>query len=51
MKNTRIFIDELDKQEFVIIDNGDDSFTSMPKSTYDALQAEATKVVDETAPE
>ena len=26
--------------EHAIIDHGDESFTSMPKSTYDAMQAE-----------
>lgn len=36
-----------------IIDRGNEEFTSMLKSTYDAIQAEAKapKVVDETAPE
>jgi hypothetical protein len=37
--------------EHAVIDHGNEQFTSMPKSTYDELQAEATKVVDETAPE
>jgi len=27
--------------EHVIIDNGNDTFTSMPKSSYDELQAKA----------
>jgi hypothetical protein len=39
--------------EHVVIDHGNGEFTSMPKSTYDELQAEAKapKVVDEAAPE
>jgi hypothetical protein len=37
--------------EHAVIDHGNEQFTSMPKSTYDELQAEATKVVDEAAPE
>jgi hypothetical protein len=37
--------------EHAIIDHGNEEFTSMLKSTYDELQAEATKVVDEAAPE
>ena len=37
--------------EHAIIDRGNGEFTSMHKSTYDELQAEATKVVDEAAPE
>jgi hypothetical protein len=41
------------EQEHAIIDRGNEEFTSMLKSTYDAQQAElnATKVVDEAAPE
>ena len=38
------------EQEYAVIDRGNEEFTSMLKSTYDELQAEATKVVDETAP-
>jgi hypothetical protein len=36
------YINSLDKteKEYVIIDNGDGSQTSMLKSTYDAMQAE-----------
>ena len=39
--------------EHAIIDRGNGEFTSMLKSTYDAIQAEAKapKVVDEAAPE
>ena len=42
--------------EHAIIDHGNEQFTSMLKSTYDAQQAEqkpakAPKVVDETTPE
>ena len=41
------------EQEHAIIDRGNEEFTSMLKSTYDELQAEAKtpKVVDEAAPE
>jgi hypothetical protein len=35
--------------EHAIIDRGNGEFTSMLKSTYDELQAEASKVVDEAA--
>lgn len=38
MENIKIFVDELDGSEHVIIDNEDGSFTSMLKSTYDAMQ-------------
>ena len=40
-------------EEHAIIDRGNGEFTSMLKSTYDQLQAEAitSKVVDETTPE
>ena len=37
--------------EHAIIDRGNGEFTSMLKFTYDELQAEASEVVDETAPE
>jgi hypothetical protein len=42
---------EVDGEIHAIIDHGNEQFTSMLKSTYDELQAEASKVVDETAPE
>jgi len=35
--------------EYAIIDRGNEEFTSMLKSTYDELQAETPKVVDEAA--
>ncbi len=41
MKNTRDFIDEITGAQYVIIDRGNDEFTSMPKSTYDEQQAQA----------
>ena len=49
-KVTFITINEI---EHAIIDRGNGEFTSMLKSTYDELQAEAKapKVVDEAAPE
>jgi hypothetical protein len=45
------YIKDAEGNEHAIIDHGNEQFTSMLKSTYDALQAEATKVVDEAAPE
>jgi hypothetical protein len=48
-------IDPITEQvtEHAIIDRGNGEFTSMLKSTYDAIQAEleTPKVVDEAAPE
>jgi hypothetical protein len=40
MENTKLFIDELDGSEHIIIQTGENAFISMPKSTYDAMQAE-----------
>jgi hypothetical protein len=40
MENVTYFIDELDGNEHAIIDRGNGEFTSMLKSTYDAMQAE-----------
>jgi hypothetical protein len=40
MDNVKYFTDELDGTEYAVIDNADGSFTSMLKSTYDAMQAE-----------
>jgi hypothetical protein len=55
MENIKIIEVEtpLGIQEHVVIDRGNNEFTSMLKSTYDAQQAEleAPKVVDEAAPE
>lgn len=34
------FITDLDGNEHAIIDHGNEQFTSMPKSTYEAQQAE-----------
>ena len=47
------FIKDVNEFEHAIIDRGNGEFTSMLKSTYDELQAEAkaSKVVDEAAPE
>jgi hypothetical protein len=42
---------KVDGIEHAIIDRGNGEFTSMPKAYYDELQAEASKVVDEAAPE
>jgi hypothetical protein len=40
MDNVTFFVDELSGQEHAIIDRGNGEFTSMLKSTYDAMQAE-----------
>lgn len=32
--------------EFVIIDEGNGEFTSMPKSTYEAMQAEQANMIE-----
>ena len=42
---------EVEGVEHAIIDRGNEEYTSMLRSTYDELEAEASKVVDETAPE
>jgi hypothetical protein len=39
MENTRLFIDELTGVEYVIIDRGNNEFTSMLKSHYDEMKA------------
>ena len=36
--------------EYVIIDRGNDEFTSMPKAVYDAQQAAQATLVTESAP-
>ena len=41
---TRDFIDELTGAQYVIIDHGNEEFTSMPKSTYDTQQMEQSNV-------
>jgi hypothetical protein len=53
MENIRIFIDELDQSEHIIIEHKDGSSTSMLKSTYDAQQAalETPMVIDEAPAE
>jgi hypothetical protein len=40
MDNVNFFTDELNGEKYAIIDNGDGSFTSMLKSTYEELQAQ-----------
>ncbi len=40
MENIRLFTDELDGTEYVIIDRGNEEYTSMPKAEYDRQQAE-----------
>jgi hypothetical protein len=39
MNNVSFFVNELDGVEYAIIDNGDDSFNSMPKSIYNEMIA------------
>ena len=39
MENTRIFLDELDGTEHIIIDRGNGEFTSMTKAHYEELEA------------
>ena len=36
--------------DYVIIDNGNDQFTSMPKSTYDEQQAQQVEHLTEIVP-
>ena len=40
MDNVTFFISSLDESEWVLIDRGNGEYTSMLKSTYDAMQAE-----------
>jgi hypothetical protein len=49
MDNVTFFEDELTGIEHAIIDRGNGEFTSMLKSTYDAMQAEQStpNVIDE----
>jgi hypothetical protein len=51
MNNVTFFEDEITGAEYAIIDRGNGEFTSMLKSTYDAMQAEQSTpmVTDETA--
>ena len=42
MDNVTFFTDELDGKEHAIVDHGDNQFTSMLKSTYEAQQAALT---------
>jgi hypothetical protein len=39
MDNITIFYDELNEKEHIIIDRGNNEFTSMLKSTYDEMIA------------
>lgn len=45
MENTRLFTDELTGVEYVIIDRGNNEFTSMLKSTYDEMKANEAKTL------
>jgi hypothetical protein len=50
MDNVTFFTSELDGTEWVLIDRGNGEFTSMLKSTYDAMQAEqSTPIVKDEA--
>jgi hypothetical protein len=40
MEKITYFTDEIDGTEFVLIDHGNEEYTSMPKSEYDRQQAE-----------
>jgi len=40
MAKISTFLDELEKIEYVVIQNDDGSVTSMPKSVYDTLPSE-----------
>jgi hypothetical protein len=40
MENVTFFTDEVTNEEHAIIDRGNGEFTSMLKSTYEAMQAE-----------
>ena len=39
MENIKIFIDEISGIEHIIIDRGNNQFTSMPKAVWDELEA------------
>ena len=41
MENIRVFIDELNGLEHIIIDRGNGEYTSMLKSTYDEMFAQS----------
>jgi hypothetical protein len=49
MDNVTFFTDEMTNEVHAIIEHADGSFTSMLKSTYDAMQAEqfTPSVIDE----
>ncbi len=51
MEKVTFVIDELSGNEHAIIDRGNGEFTSMLKSTYEAMQAEqSTPMVSDEAP-
>jgi len=43
MENTRIFIDEATGVEYIVIDHGNNEFTTMFKSYYDEMKANEAK--------
>ena len=50
MENIRLFIDELDGTEYIIIDQGNGEFTSMTKAHYEAMQTEQSTPMVTDAP-
>jgi hypothetical protein len=46
MDNVTIVVNELDGTEHIVIDRGNGEFTSMLKSTYDAMQAEQSTPIE-----
>jgi hypothetical protein len=46
MDNVTFFTSELDGTEWALIDRGNEQFTSMLKSIYDAMQAEQSTPID-----
>ena len=50
MENVTFFVNEFDNSEWALIDRGNEEFTSMLKSTYDAQQAAQATLASELAP-
>ena len=46
MDNVTIVVNELDGTEHIVIDRGNGEFTSMLKSTYEAMQAEQSTPIE-----
>ena len=47
MENIKLFTDEIDGTEYIIIDHGNEQFTSMPKAEYDRRQMEQATLASE----